>query len=426
MCASPELEAPAVPTRHREAEKRGERIARPLRRTTGLREPADEALLDRLGAGLMERDELAADLADAMRLRGGEQGRVSRTQFAAALGGGIEAVGDGAPPALARFMATVNETPSWVDWELVDRGASVFNRLGRNAGDVLLMLSLTGGYRFGGPPDLLVATGALTGDSALRRLAETQHWVLSLMVPGALRPGGDAWRQTLHVRVMHAMVNASFENSPEWDVDRWGLPINQTDQAGTLGLFDATVIVASRALGVPIPPSDAGALLHLWKYVGWLMGVHPDFLSDIERERNWLNLHILLAAADQTDAGRELARTIVRLQRDRRYGIRHPLLSRARGRYEQERLLSMLTVLLGPASMRELGLPLRPPWAYAARLATNVWSHRLVGRLPGGRVALERRGRAVQLRDHSSYVQAGTREGVADLPDGPARKDQQC
>ncbi|MFC7488309.1 oxygenase MpaB family protein [Knoellia sp. CPCC 206453] len=422
MSASRDVEAPQVPTRHREAETRGERIARPLRMMTGLREPADEALLDRLGAGLMERDEFAHDLAVAMLLRVGAQGRVSRAQCAAALGSGLEAVGDDAPPALARFMEAVSATPSWVDWDLVDRGASVFNRLGRNAGDVLLMLSLTGGYRFGGPPDLLVATGALTGDSAMQRLAETQHWVLSLMVPGALQPGGDAWRQTLHVRVMHAMVNATFESSPDWDVARWGLPINQTDQAGTLGLFGATVILASRGLGVPIAPGDARALLHLWKYVGWLMGVHPDFLSDVERERNWLNLHILLAAADQTDAGRELARTIVRVQPDRRYGIPHPLLSRARGRYEQERLLSMLTVLLGPASMRELGLPLRPPWAYAARLATNVWSHRVVGRLPGGRDALERRGRAVQLRDHSTYLPVGTKDGVADLPDRPARK----
>lgn len=222
---------------------------------------------------------------------------------------------------------------------------------------------------------------------------------------------------------MHAMVNASFENSPDWDVSRWGLPINQSDQAGTLGLFDATVIVASRALAVPIPADDAHALLHLWKYVGWLMGVHPDFLSDVERERNWINLHILLSAADQTDAGRELAATIVRIQRDRRYGIRNPLLSRARGRYDQERLLSMLTVLLGPASMRELGLPLRPPWAYAARLATNVWSHRVVGRLPGGRETLERRGRAVQLRDHATYLPVGTEDGVADLPEDSTHRE---
>lgn len=404
-----------MPTRHRQAEARGERIARPLRFLTGLRDPADQVLLERLGAGLVQRDELAAELAVAMRRRVGESGRVSRAQLSAALAGGVEGLGFDLPVALSRFMEVVRATPEWVDWGLVDRGAAVFNRLGRNAGDVLLMLSLTGGYRFGGPPDLLVATGALTGESARRRLAETQHWVLGLMVPGELRPGGEAWRLTLHVRVMHAMVNASFEDSPGWDVARWGLPINQTDQAGTLGLFDATVIVASRALGVPISDDDSHALLHLWKYVGWLMGVHPDYLSDNERERNWLNLHILLAAADQTEAGRELARTIVRVQRERSYGIRNPCCP--------ERVDSMNRSGCSACSRSSWGRPACMSWgcrcAFPGRMpvgwrpmsgATTSWV------ASGGRARLERRGRDAQLRDHATYLPDGGENGLAELP----------
>ena len=65
------------------------------------------------------------------------------------------------------------------------------------------------------------------------RLAETQKWTVALSRPGALRPGGEAWRLTLHVRAMHALVNQRF--APRWDVERWGLPINQADQAATLG-----------------------------------------------------------------------------------------------------------------------------------------------------------------------------------------------
>ncbi|WP_035918630.1 oxygenase MpaB family protein [Knoellia sinensis] len=419
MTAGVEVDAAVTPSRHREAQSRGERIARPLRLMTRQWGPADEALLNRLGQALMERDELGSDLVSAMRQPVGSPGKVTHAQLRAALETGADGIPD-APQALRDFFGVVSAPPEWVDWDLVDRGAAVFRRLGRNAGDVLLMLSLTGGYRFGGPADLLVATGALTGDSTMRRLAETQHWVLSLMNPGALRPGAEAWRLTLHVRVMHAMVNATFETSPIWDIERWGLPINQADQAGTLGLFDATVIVASRGLGVPVPQEDSRALLHLWKYVGWLMGVHPDFLTDDERERNKLNLHVLLAAADQTDAGRELAQALVGVQRERQFGIRNQRLSRARGRYEEERLLSMLTTLLQPASMRELGLPMRPPWAYAARLGGNLWRHQVVGRLPGGRVRLERWGEAIQNRDHATYLAAGSGDRVGDLPDRPS------
>lgn len=79
-------------------------------------------------------------------------------------------------------------------------------------------------------------------------------------------------------------------------------------------------------------------------------------------------------------------------------------------------MLSLLTVLLGPASMHELGLPLRVRWAYAGRLATNVWRHHVAGRLPGGRARLERRGRDVQLRDHATYLPDGGEDGLAELP----------
>ena len=52
----------------------------------------------------------------------------------------------------------------------------------------------------------------------------------------------------------------------------------------------------------------------------------------------------------------------------------------------------MMTVLLGPQSMRELGLPLRPPWAVAYLLPLNVLRYQVAGRLPGGRARLERWG----------------------------------
>ena len=146
-------------------------------------------------------------------MRAGQPGRVSLQQLRTALEGGIDAVPD-APPALTDFFAEVAATPGWVDWDLLDEGALVARRLGQNAADALTQLALIGGYRFGGPPDLLVATGGLVGDSTRRRLGETQKWVVELTRPGSLRrprpaAGGEAWRLTVHVRAMHALVNAA-------------------------------------------------------------------------------------------------------------------------------------------------------------------------------------------------------------------------
>jgi hypothetical protein len=384
--------APTYPLRFRSAEARGARIGRPLR-LFGRARGVDEALLDRIGRAFFEQDDAGAALAAAMRLPAGAPGRVTHKQVREALAS--DDAGDEAstPEALRRLLDEVTAVPDWVDWDLVEAGAAVQRRLGQNSDDVLLQLSLVGGYRFGGPTDLLAATGALTG-GALRRLRETQEWTLGLSEPGALRPYGPAWRATVHVRVMHALVNASFadpDRQDRWDSARWGLPINQADQAATLGLFDGTLILGCRALGVHIPPSDSRALMHLWKWVGHLLGVHPDFLVDDEWERHRINYHVLLAQGGISAAGPRLARAVVAAQAERTY--RGPTWWQPlRAGFERERLLSMLTAFLGVRSMRELGLPLRPPWAHAYVLPLNTWRYRVLGRTRRGRERLDRWG----------------------------------
>jgi hypothetical protein len=376
--------AQRYPSRFREAEERGRRLGRPLRLAARVGD-LDEDLMRRIGEGMLTRDELGARLADAMRMRAGEPGRVTMDDFRTALSDGLAAVDDPAP-ALVEFFETASKVPDWVDWDLLASGARAYRRLGQNAADILVVLSLIGGYRFGGPTDLLVATGGLSGDMTVLRLAETQKWTVSLSKPGALRPGGEAWRLTLHVRAMHALVNQRF--APRWDVERWGLPINQTDQAATLGLFDAVVLLGVRALGVPVSRADSRAVMHLWRYVGWLIGVDDDLLVDSERERHRINYHLLLAQADISEAGPLLAGAIVDAQRDLAFGR----FAGVRGWLARERLLSLMTVLLGPQSMAELGLPLRPPWAVAYLLPLNLLRYQVAGRLPGGQARLERWG----------------------------------
>jgi hypothetical protein len=394
------------PTRFREAEARGAKLGRPLRLLTGIGSEVDEALMARLGAALLERDEPGAALAQAIRTRA-----VIQAELRTALHEGLDAV-PGAPPELEHLIAEVNAVPDWVDWELVDRGARVLQRMGPNAHDVLEQLSLVGGYRFGGPTDVLAATGGLTGSRTRRRLAETQHWTIALAEPGSLRPGGEAWRLTVHVRVMHAMVNAGLE--PTWDVGRWGVPINQYDQAGTLGLFAGTPLLACRALGMPISGRDSRAFMHLWKVVGRLLGVAPDLLTDDEKEGHRINYHILLAAPALSDAGPKLAQAVYDAVATRRFQGWPERLLPLRGRFEQERFLSMLTGFVGISGMRDLGLPVRPPWAFAYVVPLNVLRYRIVDRLPGGRRRRERWGRDFSARLVSSYF-AGEEAGVGPL-----------
>ncbi|MDN4506294.1 oxygenase MpaB family protein [Dietzia maris] len=381
--------APPYPTRFREAEDRSRRIGRTLKAVARVDE-VDEQLMDRLGRGYLERDELGNRLAAAMRLRSGEPGAVSRRRLDEALTTGTAGLPEDTAPVLREYIARLEDTPDWVDWARIERGQKVYLRLGQNAADILLQLSLIGGYRFGGPTDLLVATGGLTGNTTLRRLAETSHWTMSLSIPDGLRPGGEAWRLTGHVRAMHAVVNHAME--PRWDTGHWGLPINQSDLASTLGLFDAVVLLGVRTLGVPVSRNDSDAVMHMWRYVGWLMGVADHYLVEGERERHRVNYHILLSQAGLSEAGPKLTQALVESQRRRH---RSGPLPRLRARVGHERLLSMLTVLLGPESMREFGLPVRPPWAHAYLVPLNTLRYRT----PWGRARLESWGEKVRARE---------------------------
>jgi hypothetical protein len=379
-----------MPTRYRAAEKRGARLGRPLR-LAGRIGAVDEELLERLGHGFMETDELGGRLATAMRLPADDPKRVTMAEFRPALDDGFDAVPD-APPALREFFDVVETVPDWVDWDLVEEGARVFRYLGQNSLDILTQLSLIGGYRFGGPTDLLVATGGLSGDYTMRRLGETQKWGVALSQPGGMRRGSEGYAVAVHVRLMHALVNESFAS--RWDVERWGMPINQSDQAATLGLFNGVPLLGCRALGARVTRADARAYMHLWKYVGWLMGVDEQWLMETEREQHRLNYHVLLVQDDISEAGPELANAIVDAQRTLHFR-RFPALSR---RLARERMLSMLTLLLGPSSMRDLKLPIRPPWAPAYVMALNFLRYRTIGLTPWGRKALIRWGDRVAAR----------------------------
>jgi hypothetical protein len=367
------------PHRFCSARQRNERLGRVLRLVAGVK-TVDERLLEQLGRRMFARDELGARLATAMRLTKDDPGRVSMAQFHAALADGIDAVPQ-APEALREFFAVIDEVPGWVDFDLLERGAEVFRRFGRSRDDVLLQLSLIGGYRFAGPADLLVLTGGLTGSSAMRRLGETQKWADAVSSPAGMRRSGEGFQLTVHVRVTHALVNHQFETSGRWDIPHYGLPINQSDQAGTLGLFSGAVLLGVRVLGRIVTRSESLAVMHLWKYVGWLLGIDQEWLFDTEGDQNVFNYHVVLAQAGATPAGAALAAALVDGQLTQNYGR----LNTFRGHYARLRMLSMLRYFLGKQGLRDLDLPITPIWAIPPIVARNLVESGLIARTSLGR-----------------------------------------
>lgn len=266
---------------------------------------AHGALADHVGEALWRCDPLADELAALVAADPSTFGLLER-----ALREGIERAA-GAPPALARLMEHVEATPPWVDWARVRRGGEAFLRTGMLGGFVLGAGSLMAGYAQPAGNKPLAMSGRLE-TQASRRLAETSRFVWQVTRPGGLRRDGEGFAITVKVRLMHAMVRRLLWKSGRWDAAAWGEPINQHDMMGTLLLFSSVLVQGVRKLGCDVRDDEADDLIHLWRYVGHLIGVEPELApSSFAEARHREDL--LLATQGEPDAdGRALALALIR------------------------------------------------------------------------------------------------------------------
>lgn len=185
---------------------------------------------------------------------------------------------DEVPESFRKLIAMVNEDPAWLDREMVERGAAVCRRLGVHAMAVLGDLALVGGYA---NPDItrpLIFTGALKGARTFDRVSETSQFWVEVTRKGALGKGRKGFRTAIRVRMMHAIVRQRLLQHPKWDNESWGLPINKADSMATNVAFSMAMIYGCKFLGFHLPNKDIEAVLHLWRYLGFLLGDDSDWL----------------------------------------------------------------------------------------------------------------------------------------------------
>lgn len=199
-----------------------------------------------------------------------------RALFERALTEGIGSIED-PPPALSDFFRDAAATPYWVDFGRIDRGARAITRTGLLGMFPLGDMSLMGGYLASRAVKTLVGTGDLE-HTAARRLAETGSWWIDITTPGALRRGGAGEQAALRVRLVHAHVRDAMNRREDWDYEAWDRPVNQVQTVGTLLLFSLVFLLGTQMLGIRYSDAERADVMHLWRYVGWLMGVDEGLL----------------------------------------------------------------------------------------------------------------------------------------------------
>ncbi|KAJ9049016.1 hypothetical protein DSO57_1028871 [Entomophthora muscae] len=217
-----------------------------------------------------------------------------------------------AHPAVQALHRQVTTVPSWVDFDQILRGQTLFWSYQPLCMGILLNASLVGGFGAKRVTSTLQCTNYLANrDTAWKRMVETAFMVQDVMSFGTLGVGGTGWRAALKVRLMHAQVRRHVLRQSKYDQEANGIPINQEDLLSTLMVFSTTVIYSLRRLGVDVSEQDAEDYVATWRYVGYIMGV--DHLHHFKSYRDTLVLKesVMVHLLDPDSSCAELANTVI-------------------------------------------------------------------------------------------------------------------
>lgn len=280
--------------------------------------------------------------------------RIHRQYFETALYKGLNHLPHPVPE-LETFFRYIETPPDWVDPNKFQVALRFTHRLGENSLLIMRDLALMGGYQYPGFNQPLILTGALK-QYAGKRLAETHKWWLDITRKNGFSRFNDGFTSTIFVRFIHSLVRFQLKKNKAWDWDTWGMPINQYDQAMTNIAFSGVLLLGLRGIGIFPNKTEVDALLHFWKYTGWLMGIQEKWLIDKETE-GWRLIQWMKHTHPHIDeSSRALAVSLSKEPFDRDYKyFKH--FQQKKAYYNH---LAVTQFFIGRKKMHELGLETRP------------------------------------------------------------------
>ncbi|HEX8561584.1 MAG TPA: oxygenase MpaB family protein [Flavobacterium sp.] len=184
---------------------------------------------------------------------------------------------DTAPDSVRNLVAEMKRLPDWVDKHKIERGRKSCNRSGRSGLIVLRNYSLMIGYQSAAINKPLIATGALHS-GAVKRIADTTNFWFAVTGANALAIGAEGFLYCLRTRLVHAYSRVMIKQRLPWQADEQGEPLNYWDMLATYLGFSLVFIRGLKNLGFYFSDDESEAVYHLWKYIGYLIGIPPHIL----------------------------------------------------------------------------------------------------------------------------------------------------
>lgn len=208
--------------------------------------------------------------------------------------------------ALQAYIGQARDLPAWTRLADVEAAEDLFMDYGPLSCTLLFCASLPECYVLPHLSDVLHAAGQLEAHTEYR-IRQTAAMVFPVMMQGGIAtPEGGGVAQVLKVRLIHATIrHLILRGTPQqtsgriaplastgpgatlhealvshgWDVDRQGVPCNQTELAYTLLTFSYVFLKGLRTLRIPLSAQQEEAYLHAWNVVGHVLGIREELMA---------------------------------------------------------------------------------------------------------------------------------------------------
>ncbi|MFC3159319.1 hypothetical protein SAMN05443633_103241 [Chryseobacterium arachidis] len=188
------------------------------------------------------------------------------------------------PESVKNFFAQTQHIPDWLDYNLLKNGAELCMRSNLDSLISLRDYCLIGGYDYAYLNKPLIATEALK-KGAVKRLSETLDFWVNVTRYDALEVHKKGYEFAIKTRLIHSYARLSIKKHyKNWDTENWGEPINSWDMMATYIGFSLVFMHSLHKLGNTFSAEEEKGLFHLWKYVGYLLGIPENLLPDDKKQ----------------------------------------------------------------------------------------------------------------------------------------------
>ena len=180
------------------------------------------------------------------------------------------------PESLRNLIADSGVLPDWYDRELAHEATRAFLRNSEMVLGALVVGAIIEGFSTLISKSFRIRSRIML--NGVRRLKQNLLQLLEQYLPGGIEPGGDGWRLSLRIRLVHAQSRRLLARSDEWDQSVYGLPLSSAHMMLGAAAFSGRLMQYVDKLGGDFSEREKDAYVHVWRYTGLIMGIPEEIM----------------------------------------------------------------------------------------------------------------------------------------------------